>query len=391
MAIAYVRDLGKIRTSGSGLASSASFGTAPAVNNHIVSTITCYKSGDTTYTMTTSDNQSNSYTSHATARDSYSGGESISNIASAKVTTSSGTFTVTATASGSSVAYHTWSATEFSGMHATTWLDRTGTVVGTPGVNNTSVTVTTSLNLTANDECAVSALNLFSFTTHGSIAATGYTNVFSEGDTTTYIGGAGAYKLISGGTGATHSAAWSWTTNVLGCAAVIATFIPAAGGSYSLTAAQGSYALTGQAVGVRAARKLVAAQGNYTLTGQAVALLRKYTLAAVKGDYTLTGQAATLLAPRRLAADFGTYALTGIAQALRVSRKLVAAVGNYTLTGIATGLKKLSRITCAYGTYTWNGSSVTLTYSAAPPTVISRIFGDRKFQQFRSLFRRFGF
>lgn len=230
MAIAYVSDLGKIRSSGSGLSSSASFSSAPAVNSLVASTIACYKGGDTTFTMSTSDNQSNTYTNHGLARDGYSGGEGVASVASAKVTTSGGTFTVTATASGSGVAYHSWSAGNFSGIDTTTWLDRTNTVVGTPGINVTSLTVTTSGNLTANDELVVSALALYSFTNHTGIGATSFTNMFSEGDTTTYMGGAGAYRILSGGSGATTSAAWSWATNTLGCAAVIATFIPSSGG-----------------------------------------------------------------------------------------------------------------------------------------------------------------
>lgn len=388
MATAYVRDLGKIRTTGAGLASSASFGTAPAVGNHIVSTIACYKSGDTTYTMSTSDNKSNSYTSHVSARESYSGGEGVCNIGSCKIATAGGTFTVTATASGSGVAYHSWSAAEFSGMHATTWLDRTGSIVGTPGVNVTSLTVTTSANLTAADELAVSALALYSFTNHGSIAATGYTNLFSEGDTTTYMGGAGAYKLISGGSGATHSAAWSWTTNVLGSAAVIATFIPAAGGGYSITAAQGSYALTGQAAGVRTARKLVAAQGSYALTGQVAGLKRGYRLAAAAGAYALSGQAAVLRAARRLVAAAGSYALSGQAVTLTytLARSLVAAAGSYALTGQAVVLRLARKLVVAVGTYNLSGIAVGLSLDGAAPEV-SRAGGDRKFATLRRFFK----
>lgn len=367
MAIAYVRDLGKIRTTGTGLASSASFGTAPAVGNHVISMIGCYKGGDTTYSMTTSDNKSNSYSNAVTARDPYSGGETISNIASAKVATSSGTFTVTATASGSGVAYHTWSAAEFSGLHATTWLDRTGSATGAIGTNALAITVTTSANLTAADELAISVWAPFSGTNHGSIAAaTGYSIIFSEGNTTTYMGGAGAYKVISGGNGATHSAAWTWTSNADGVSAVIANFIPAAGGGgYTLTAGQGSYALTGQSVGLRIARRMTAAQGSYSLTGQPAGLKRSYPLVASQGSYTLTGQAAGLRIARRIVAAQGSYALSGQSLTLRLARQLSAGQGGYALTGQTVALRIARRLAAGQGSYALTGQAVTLTYSGS--------------------------
>lgn len=332
MAIAYVRDLGKIRTTGTGLASSASFGTAPAVGNHVISMIGCYKGGDTTYSMTTSDNKSNSYSNAVTARDPYSGGETISNIASAKVATSSGTFTVTATASGSGVAYHTWSAAEFSGLHATTWLDRTGSNNGAIGTNALAITVTTSANLTAADELAISVWAPFSGTNHGSIAAaTGYSNVFSEGNTTTYMGGAGAYKVISGGSGATHSAAWTWTSNADGVSAVIATFIPAAGGGgdvtvnltgQSTTASAGTLgvtrdkAITGSAASVSAGS--VTASPSVGLSGQtsstATGTLAPSASVAVSGA-AATASAGTLVpaVDKAIAGSAGTVAGGNIA------------------------------------------------------------------------------
>lgn len=41
-------------------------------------------------------------------------------------------------------------------------------------------------------------------------------------------------------------------------------------GTYSLVVAQGSFSVTGQVVGLRAARVIAAAQGGYILTGWAV-------------------------------------------------------------------------------------------------------------------------
>jgi hypothetical protein len=84
--------------------------------------------------------------------------------------------------------------------------------------------------------------------------------------------------------------------------------VAAGGTSYTLTAEQGSYALTGQAAALRAARQLAAAQGAYALTGQTAGLQYGRKVGAAQGSYALTGQAAALRAARQLAALQGAYA-----------------------------------------------------------------------------------
>lgn len=66
---------------------------------------------------------------------------------------------------------------------------------------------------------------------------------------------------------------------------------------YSITAEQGSFALTGQAATVRPARKVVAAQGSYTLSGQAATILATKKIVAATGSYALNGQT-VILRPR---------------------------------------------------------------------------------------------
>jgi len=65
--------------------------------------------------------------------------------------------------------------------------------------------------------------------------------------------------------------------------------------AYSLAAAQGSYALTGEAQALNAARSLLAAQGAYALTGQVQALNAARTMFALEGVYALTGESVTLV------------------------------------------------------------------------------------------------
>lgn len=59
-----------------------------------------------------------------------------------------------------------------------------------------------------------------------------------------------------------------------------------------------------------------------------------YTLAMGTGTFALTGNALGLICSRKLTMGAGTYTLTGIDVALKALRKLVCAVGSYVLTGI---------------------------------------------------------
>jgi hypothetical protein len=232
MAIAYVRDLGKVRTTGASSSSASSFGALPAVGNAIVSVCNGFQ-GSATWTPDVTDNQGNAYSNAVTARDAINGFQ-VCRIAYAEIGVSAGSFTVTQTASNLGASYFTWSAIEFSGVKDSSPVDQIGTQAEGPG--STSITVNTAGNLTENDELVVSTVGLDSAVNHTSITASGYTSVYNEPDGTTYDAGAGAYKILSGGSGAGQSAAWSWTTNS-GTAevAVIATFKqPAAVGAIAL-------------------------------------------------------------------------------------------------------------------------------------------------------------
>lgn len=163
------------------------------------------------------------------------------------------------------------------------------------------------------------------------------------------------------------------------------------GGAYSLTCSAGSYALTGQSVGLLASRTLAAGHGSYALTGQTVSLLRLFTLTAAQGayalsgqavalavsrmlsagqgSYTLTGQAVSLLASRVLAAEQGSYALTGQTVGFTYtplgSYNLLADAGSYALTGQAVGLLASRVLAAEAGSYSLSGQAVGLTYSPA--------------------------
>lgn len=112
------------------------------------------------------------------------------------------------------------------------------------------------------------------------------------------------------------------------------------GNTYTLTADQGAYALTGNAAGLRIARKVTANAGAYALTGNPATLRVARRMPVTAGSYAITGVSANLIkgtAPKALQVESGTYSITGKAVTLKVSRRMTAAPGSYALTGFATG------------------------------------------------------
>jgi hypothetical protein len=133
---------------------------------------------------------------------------------------------------------------------------------------------------------------------------------------------------------------------------------------YQLVASGGTYALSGQIALLKAGRRLTSNQGSYTLSGQSVNLRRGWSLAAAQGTYALSGQAALLKAGRRLAANQGSYTLSGFNAALLAGRKLVANQGSYGLSGQAVNLTYTHpgsyTLTASGGSYTLSGQVVAL-------------------------------
>jgi hypothetical protein len=133
----------------------------------------------------------------------------------------------------------------------------------------------------------------------------------------------------------------------------------------SLAAGTGAFVLTGQATGLRAARKLTAATGAFSLTGQDAGLTvgtgpQAYTLEAAAGEFALVGQAALLKAGRKLAAASGAFALAGQAAGLRAGRKLAGTAGEFTLAGQAAGLALARRLAAGSGVFAWSGQAAGL-------------------------------
>lgn len=164
-------------------------------------------------------------------------------------------------------------------------------------------------------------------------AGTGFTALAANANSCIAEGQA----ISSSGTyGATFTDATHGTTDAYGIL-MFALAPTASGTAYSLTAAQGSYSVTGE-IATKAA-SLGASEGAFTLTGNAATLTHgtggtPYNLVASVGMFSLSGEAAT----RDLAipASEGSYGLTGfIAQA---GYGLGASEGSFGLTGMTASL-----------------------------------------------------
>lgn len=129
---------------------------------------------------------------------------------------------------------------------------------------------------------------------------------------------------------------------------------------YTVTAAQGSFSLSGQAAGLKAGRAIAASQGAFALTGQAAGLKAGRTLSAAQGSFALSGQAAGLLATRAVAGAVGAFALSGQAAGLLAARSLSAAQGSFAVSGQTAGLQVARGIVAAVGTFAVSGQAAAL-------------------------------
>lgn len=216
----------------------------------------------------------------------------------------------------------------------------------------------------------------------------GYTVAANSGSDTGKQSLATAYKLIATA-GATGTASFTNVTNVEACAAFSFAIKANAGGGGGVTLAtdSGSYTSTGQAAGLKTARRLSCANGTYALggqatdlrrgvrvqaalgsyaqAGQAIGFARAVRMPASIGSYAQSGQAATLRAARTLALGAGTLALTGRALAMHFGYRVQFTAGSYAVAGQSLGALRGLRLTLANGFYSLTGEDVTLTFSAS--------------------------
>jgi hypothetical protein len=154
----------------------------------------------------------------------------------------------------------------------------------------------------------------------------------------------------------------------------------------TLTAASGSFAITGTDATLKYNRQFVADSGAYAVTGTDATLRRSFPLIATSGTFAITGADATLRYGRSLTAASGSYVITGADATLKDNRKIVADSGSfawtgtdaaltynqasgYTLsasggalaiTGTDAGVKLNRLVTATAGSFAWTGTGTTL-------------------------------
>jgi hypothetical protein len=135
----------------------------------------------------------------------------------------------------------------------------------------------------------------------------------------------------------------------------------------TLTASAGSYAVSGQDASLKKGSLLSAAAGAYTLTGQDVTLTysgpTSYTLTADAGSYALSGQDASLKRGLLVSASAGSYSLSGQDAALKRALTLTAGAGSYSLSGQDAALKRGLLLSASAGSYAVGGQDIGMSYS----------------------------
>jgi hypothetical protein len=130
--------------------------------------------------------------------------------------------------------------------------------------------------------------------------------------------------------------------------------------AYSMTAAVGTFAYTGQAAGLLQGYDLTAGAGTFTYTGQAALLERGYDMVAAVGTFSYAGQAALLERGYDLTAANGTFTYSGQTTNLRASYLLPMGVGTFTYSGQAALLEHGYSMPASVITFTYSGQAVGL-------------------------------
>ncbi len=129
---------------------------------------------------------------------------------------------------------------------------------------------------------------------------------------------------------------------------------------YLISAAKGTFTLSGKAAAFRCTKLLSLSPGSFVLTGRDANLLAGRKTSAAVGSFTLTGNAASLLAGRKLSLDSGVFSLVGRDAALTIGRVIAAQRGAFSLVGLDTQLLSAHKESCDAGTFALAGQSALL-------------------------------
>lgn len=189
----------------------------------------------------------------------------------------------------------------------------------------------------------------------------------SGGTDRAYIN-AGSITAISlateAGASGTTTMDWTWSGNQyyaqIAFALIEDTSPPSS--NYPITAAQGSFTLTGQSTLLKVGRKMLAAYATFTLAGQNALLKLGKGMSVTYGSFVLTGQSVLFHIAMRMLAAYTTFALTMQTVIMRYGKIMSASVGNFVLTGQDILLKLGWKIAAAYGSFALTGQNAALHY-----------------------------
>lgn len=150
--------------------------------------------------------------------------------------------------------------------------------------------------------------------------------------------------------------------------------IGAAGPTYTLACAGGTFAYSGGTATLAFNRVLASAGGTFSYSGGDATLTytpagTTYTLACAGGTFSYSGGTATLAFNRVLSAASGTFSYAGGAAALGRGWTIPAAAGTFSYSGGAATFLRTYVLAAAGGSFSLGGGDATLTYSGAPIVV----------------------
>lgn len=153
----------------------------------------------------------------------------------------------------------------------------------------------------------------------------------------------------------------------------------ASAASYTLSASEGSFSLSGVAASPEVSRKLTAVSGSFDLGGQGAALEQARKVSVDGGSFSLSGQSASSLTDRSLIGEAASYLLTGLstrdidgtseAGAFYLAggasygfqgRYLASSVGAFNLEGTAGTSFIVRRLLAASGSFASTGNAARL-------------------------------
>ncbi len=132
------------------------------------------------------------------------------------------------------------------------------------------------------------------------------------------------------------------------------------GTAYTLSAAVGSFALTGEPSAEKAGRPFAGSAGSFVLTGIAAALPRGHPLSASAGAFVLTGEPLVPKVSRPFSAAVGSFIVTGATASILAGKQLLGTSGTFTLTGKTASLLKALHLSVDAGAFTLTGKSAVM-------------------------------